>query len=142
MSESNFTLHPDVSRVGVLANLTAFLHKLDASKAWRVTVKQYRRPRTLEANAYLFGVAYPAIVRALGHTDEDWHEFFCCQFFGTRKVRLGNAELNKPVRTTTTNQEGRRDVLDGKTFAAFVDFVRDQAAAGGVYVPGPGEVDA
>lgn len=142
MSESNFTLHPDSSRVGVLANCCAFLHKLDAGKAWRVTVKPYRKPRSLTANSYLWSAVYPEIVRALGHTDEDWHEFMCCQYFGTRHVVLCGAQHSRPIRTTTTDQDGKRSVLDSRSFWEFVEFVRDQAAAGGVYVPGPNEAAA
>lgn len=135
----SFILHPDSTRSKVLENACAFLRQLDPGKAFRIDVKPYRKPRSSEANAYLWGVVYPTMVRELGHTDEDWHEFMCCQYFGCRKVELGGAVLNKPVRTTTRNVDGKADKLDSKSFWEFVNFVRDQAGAAGVYVPEPNE---
>lgn len=140
---STFVLHAkDANRQTVLANALDFLPKLSATKSWRIDVKQYTKPRTCEANAYLWGVVYPTIVRALSGVADDWHELFCIEFFGERSVELGASRIVKPVRTTTTDEAGKRDVLPTAEFWRFVDFVRQRAAEGGVYVAAPNEAPA
>jgi hypothetical protein len=137
---SEFILHKDAGRALVLANAVAFLQGLSDTKAWRIEVKQYRRPRSCAANAYYFGCVLPTIVRELGHTSEDWHEYLCGEFFGWRQIDMGARQISRPIRTTTADEGGRRDVLDTARFWQFADFAIRQAAAAGVYVPGPNEM--
>jgi hypothetical protein len=136
---AEFILHKDASRARVLANAIAFLQGLSDAKAWRIEVKQFRRARTCEANAYYWGCVLPTIVRELGHTSDDWHEMFCGEYFGWRRLEIGQRSISRPLRTTTTDESGRRDVLDTTRFWQFADFAIQQAAAAGVYVPGPNE---
>lgn len=139
---AEFILHKtDRNRPRVLANATAFLAQLSDAQSWRIEVKQYRRPRSCEANAYYFGCVLPTIVRELGHTSDDWHEMFCGEYFGWRHVEIGARSISRPIRTTTTDESGRRDVLDTQRFWQFAGFAIQQAAAAGVYVPGPNETD-
>jgi hypothetical protein len=140
---AEFILHAsDANRPRVLYNAVDFITALDQAKSWRVEVKQYRRPRTCAANAYHFGVVLPTIVRELGHTQDDWHEMFCGEFFGWRHVEIGARQISRPIRTTTTDETGRRDVLDTSRFWTFVEFAIRQAGAAGVYIPGPNEAAA
>lgn len=129
-------------RASVLANAQRFLAQLNPHKHWQIEVKPYSKPRTCEANAYLWGVVYPTIVRALSGISDDWHELFCIEFFGERSVELGSTRIVKPVRTTTTDATGKRDVLPSGEFWRFVEFACQRAAEGGVYVPAPNEVAA
>lgn len=137
MSQS-FVLHAgDEDRPLVLGNLHAFLDDLDENRSHRIVIKRYVKERTTDANAYLWGVVYVHVVRELGHTDEDWHTFMCCEFFGEVVVEaLGRTQI-KPRRTTTTDENGDEDVLEGPEFWDFVEHVRRRAAEGGVYVPDP-----
>lgn len=140
---STFILHSgDANRATVLANAQAFMAKLNPHKHWQITVKPYSKPRTCEANAYLWGVVYPTIVRELSGIADDWNELFCLEFFGERSIELGATRIVKPIRTTTTDEAGKRDVLPTAEFWRFVDFVRQRAAEGGVYVPEPNEAPA
>lgn len=137
---STFVLHANhPGRPAVLANAQAFLAKLNPLKHWQVEVKPYSKPRSCEANAYLWGVVYPTIVRELSGTADDWHELFCLEYFGERSIELGQARIVKPKRTTTTDEAGKRDVLPSGEFWRFVEFVCSRAAEGGVYVPQPNE---
>lgn len=84
---STFVLHANhPGRPAVLANAQAFLAKLNPLKHWQVEVKPYSKPRSCEANAYLWGVVYPTIVRELSGTADDWHELFCLEYFGERSI--------------------------------------------------------
>jgi hypothetical protein len=140
---STFVLHANnANRSGVLSNAQKFLAALNAEKSWQVTVKPYSKPRTCEANAYLWGVVYPTIVRELSGIADDWHELFCIEFFGERSVELGETRIVKPVRSTTTDETGKRDVLPSGEFWRFVEFVSQRAAEAGVYIAAPNEVAA
>src|SRR5690606_14518566 len=84
---STFVLHKDSSRERVLERLIGFLRTLPTSKAWRVEVVEYRRRRSQEQNAYLWGVCYATILReggeALGGwTADDLHEYFLGEWSG------------------------------------------------------------
>jgi hypothetical protein len=43
----------------------------------------------------------------------------------------------RPVRTTTTNEAGERDVVDTVTMARMYDFIQRTAAGYGIDVPSP-----
>lgn len=128
----------DKWRPGVLANLLAYLQKLPESKSWRIEIREARRERTLDQNAAMFGVAYATIMEATGLEGDDdkkrLHWNMCGDFFGwTEKPMLGRV----PVRTTTTNEHGERDVIDIATAARMYDFIQRQAAEYGIVVPDP-----
>jgi len=128
----------DPTRENVTRNAHAAIDALDPRKAHRVEIVEYKAPRTQDANAYLWSVPYPLLVRELGHATETWHEYFCGEWFGWRERELPGGRFEKtPVRTTTTNEEGRRDVVPGDVFWNFVENVRRFAAEAGVYVPEP-----
>lgn len=125
-------------RPRVLANLLACLQKLPESKSWRVEIREARKERSLDQNAAMFGVAYAAIMEATGlEGDADkkqLHRNMCGDFFGwTEKPMLGRV----PVRTTTTNEHGEREVIDTATAARMYDFIQRQAAEYGIDVPDP-----
>lgn len=127
----------DSTREGVVANVRAAVDGLDGKEAWRIDIRRYRKPRTKDANEYLWSGVYPPLVRELGFTAEDWHDEMCMRYFGKREVKKPGGSDWLPVRTTTTNENGDRDVLPGKDFWDFVEFIRRQAAEGGVYIAEP-----
>lgn len=125
-------------RSNVLANLLVYLQGLPESKSWRVEIREARKERTLDQNAALFGVAYATIMEATGLEGDDdkkrLHWNMCGDFFGwTNKPLLGRV----PVRTTTTNEHGERDVIDTATAARMYDFIQRQASEYGIVVPDP-----
>jgi hypothetical protein len=130
----------DPIRDNVLANLRKEIDRLPPGTAWAVEIKRDRKPRTTASNAYLWGVCYPHVVRALGFNAEAWHEEMCIRFFGKIESRRPDGGIDvRPLRTTTTDERGNRDVLTGQPFWQFVEFLRRQASEGGVYVPEPNE---
>lgn len=96
-----------------------------------LTVKKGRR-RSLEQNAYLWGVCYPVILEA-GHLDgwrsRDLHEYFLEQHFGTERLE-GFGE----VRTRALHRSRN---LTKTEFADYVAFIQQRAAELGIVIPDP-----
>ena len=133
---STFVLHKDSTRERVLERLTGFLRTLPTSKAWRVEVVEYRRRRSQEQNAYLWGVCYATILReggeALGGwTADDLHEYFLGEWSGWEVLEGFGKKRQKPKR--------RSSKLSTTEFAEYVDFIHRQAAELGIYIPSPNE---
>ena len=124
-------------RSQVLANAHAFLDRLPVNKSWKVEVKEARKERSNPQNNALFGVAYPALVEATGYTPDELHEAFCRRYFGSVGVDVLGQCIVRPVRTTTTNEDGEREVMDAAEFAKFYDMVQMVGAEAGVDVPSP-----
>lgn len=136
---NRYFLHANApEREQVRANLHEFIDGLDVRKSWRVEIRENRKERTLDQNAATFGVAYATIMEATGLEGDaerkQLHRDFCGDFFGWVDGPLGH---RKPVRTTTTNEHGERDVIDTATMARFYDFIQRTAAEYGVVVPDP-----
>lgn len=82
-----------------------------------------RRTRSARANAYLWGVVYPAIAAKTGRSAQDVHDL-CCQWFLPRPTlrKLSNwpdGEVRTIVRTVPHTSR-----LTPTEFQTFVDQVR------------------
>jgi hypothetical protein len=124
-------------RPQVLANLHAFVDRLPANKSWRIEIKEARKERSGDQNAALWGVAYPALSNATGYDPDELHDAFCRKFFGEVARTVMGQTMSRPARTTTTNEQGDRDVIDAATFARFYDMVQRIGAEAGIDVPSP-----
>lgn len=136
MSEQSFILPAGKSA------LLAYLDSLPSIRKWRVTVKLYRKQRSNEQNNALWGVAYPAIREATGNDPDDLHTYFCGEYFGWVEVSVLNQVKRKPRRTTTRDENGKRDVISTADFADFYLFIQQRCAENGLYIPDPGERQA
>lgn len=92
-----------------------------------VIVGRYHKPRTPEANAYLWAVCYRMMSEASGEERDTIHYAMCCKFFGEKVIDVMGEKYKRPVRTTTTNQFGEPEWLGPGEFAEFVDFVIREA---------------
>jgi hypothetical protein len=124
-------------REGVKQRAHDFIDRLPLDKSWVVTVKPFTKSRTHPQNAALFGVAYPALTEATGYTPDELHDAFCRRFFGTFEVEVMGQLVTRPVRTTTTNEQGDRDVMSALDFAKFYELVQQVGAEAGCDVPAP-----
>lgn len=137
MSEK-YTLNANgPERDQVRANVHAFIDRLSPTKSWRIEVKEVRKERTPPQNAALWGLAYPRLTEATGYTAEELHHEFCGRFFGWNVVTVFGQQRRRPRRTTTTNEQGERDVLGTRDFAEFYNLVQRIAAEAGIDVPDP-----
>ena len=134
-----YALHKlDPRRDLVRANAHAFIDRLPLTKSWRIEIKELHKDRSLEQNGAMFGVAYKIIMEASGlQGDADkrqLHRDFCGDFFGWTDGPLGH---RRPVRTTTTNERGGKELIDTATMAQFYAFVQRRVAEFGIDVPDP-----
>ena len=127
------------NRDRVLANLHAFIDRLPSSKSWRIEVKHHIRERSLEQNAAMWGVAEKVIADFCGYRGDrekkELHRTLCGEYFGWRDDPVLGLV---PVRTTTTNERGEREVMNTQDAADFYSFIQQFAAERlGCDVPDP-----
>jgi len=105
-----------------------------------VECKPWRKSRSNNQNALLWAM-YAPIAEHMGYDAEDVHEWMCGRFWGWKDVKVPKTPRNPeglasvPIRSTTRNADGKRDVIDAKTFGLFVDMVDRIAAQAGIYIP-------
>ena len=106
-----------------------------------VSSNPWKKTRSNEQNALLFGVVYPPIAEAMGYTVEDIHEYMLGRHFGWVDAKVPKTPRNpdglesRPFRTTTRDENGKRNVLSTNDFSKFLDTVERVAAQAGVFVP-------
>lgn len=124
-------------RTHALLELSVFLNKLDPERPWSVKVEHWKKARTDEQNKALFGLAYKIISEETGNDKDDIHDAMCRGKFGTIEFELAGQILTRPLRTTTRDMNGKRDVLDWSQFSDFYTYVESEAAKMGIRIPAP-----
>lgn len=73
-----------------------------------------------------------------GFEKEEIEEYLLGSYFGWVEKKLpGNRVSSIPIRRTTTDEEGNRDVLEGRKFWDFVEWIQRVAARQGLIIPDP-----
>lgn len=116
-----------------ITHLMTFSKALPLNKPWRFRIDELKGDRTEYQNNALFGVAYPPLCAHLECNHEELHEIMCEKFFGKKEV-MGKTF---PVRTTTRDHNGKRDVINYEVFQKFYVMVQAMGAECGVWVPDP-----
>lgn len=136
---------PAAGRQAAAQRIAAFIESALPGKPLRVTVEVAKRKRSDPQNAYLFGVCYPLLTKAMGYDADDIHEYMCGRHFGwvdkpcPKTPRNPEGLESRPFRTTTRDENGQRNVLGTVEFSDFVETVSRVAAHAGVYIPQPNE---
>lgn len=123
-----------VNREKAVRLATSVLASLDELVAWKVTIEPVIAERTIQQNRYLNGVAYKLIGEHTGYERDEIHEYFLGLFFGWTEKKVPRKPSNPkgvesvPIRTTTTNEEGRRSLLSTEEFWEYVEFLQRFAA--------------
>jgi hypothetical protein len=139
----NSFLLPQFNREHVIARIASCLAGLSTKKAFRITVKQEADDRTVQQCRYLNGVPYKLLSEYTGYERDDISDYMCGRYWGWRQKRVPRTPSNPrgiedvPVRTTTTDEEGHRDVLSTRDFWEYVEFCQRFGAEHGVYIPDP-----
>jgi len=135
----NFII-PAEGRERIAGNLHHFMLNALPGKKLKVTVEVYRKSRSNQQSRYLNGVAYKLLGEATGYERDDISEYLCLIYFGGKDKKVpGDKIVQVPLRTTTTNEQGERDVMNTVDFAAYVEFVQRFGSKHGVYIPNPDE---
>jgi hypothetical protein len=118
----------------IVNSVAVLVRQLDESRAWVVTVEEFRRPRTNQQNAFLWGVVYPCVIEAgnlEGWTPNDLHEYFLGECFGWETLEgLGRKKV-KPVK--------RSSRLNKQEFSDYLEFISAKCADMGIVIPEPNE---
>lgn len=126
----NLPKSQELERSRHIGRVCEHLESLPLDHAWKVSVEEKKSERSLSQNAYLNGVAYPQIVDATGYERDDIHEELLKKHFGVKLKRVPRCRdypdglKEVPLRTTTTDDHGRRSVLGKAAFSEFVAFVQ------------------
>lgn len=136
MMPQSFVLPAAADRSDMLARMIRFAHGLSVEKRWRVTFEPYVRKRTNSQNAYLWGVVYPTILKALaadlgGWTAEELHDFFLGEHYGWERVTGFGKTRQRPIRRSS-----RMTTIE---FNEHKEFIQQRMAEKGVYIADPNE---
>lgn len=127
----------DINRLNVARNAIAAIERLDTKRTFVVEIKQYQKPRSDVQNKALWGCAYKALLDQTGNDPEDLHEFFCGEFFGWNETEVMGRIKKRPRRTTTTDEDGKRDLMSTLWFYDFYEYIQRKSAENGFEVPDP-----
>ena len=126
MTDYFVSKHSDLQRVHIALDKHELPMRVKLSKGGR---------RSVEQNAYLWGVCYETILehglKEQGWTNEDLHDYFLGEFHGWKTIEGFGRKRVKPIQRSS-----------GKTkteFSEFIDFIHRKAAEMGVYIPSPEE---
>lgn len=131
-----------VAREGKVAGIAKFLLAMSPGKALKITAVEHRATRSDEQNNYLWK-AYEIFGNHLGYDKDEMHIVLLERYFGTVEKRVPRSEnfpngIKKvPRRTTTHDENGKRDVLAWDAFSDYVAFVQRLAAKQGCFIPDP-----
>ena len=107
---------------------------LKGKKATEFQIKQYSPRRSLNQNAYLWGVVYPMICglsELEGWESEDVHEYMLGEWSGWQELKGFGRRRMKPIR--------RSSKLSKLDFADYVAFIQRKMAGLGLVIPDPNE---
>ena len=100
---------------------------------YKVSVKK-GGTRSLQQNAYLWGVCYPTIIeqgQLDGWRNDDLHEYYLGEHFGWETLEGLGRKRVRPLH--------RSHNLTKMEFVDFVAFIQEKAAALGIVIPDPHE---
>ncbi len=128
---------PAANRESAAQRAALLIQNFLPGKRLKVTVEVDHPTRSSLQNKALWGCAYKALEEQTGNDPEDLHVFWCGEWFGWETYEVMGSPRKRPVRTTTTNEHGERDVIDKMVMAEFYDFIQKRSAVAGFDVPDP-----
>lgn len=128
---------PAQDREQAIASFARLVEHFLPGRELVVTVDEVKEERSEKQRRSLFGVAYKSLMEQMGLRGEsdkqELHEVFCGGYWGWKEVGM----VRRPVRTTTKDENGKRDVLSVRQQMAFYSFIQQRAAEYGYDCPDP-----
>lgn len=135
---NNIVTLPPTDRQESVDRLIPILMLFQHGKPVNVKMTIARPERTPPQLRYLWGVPYKMLSEALGFEPEEISEYLCGQYWGWKPKDLpGGRKREEPIRTTTEDEDGNRDVIDGQAFWDYVEWIQRGAARKGIVIPDP-----
>lgn len=121
---------PKTDRERIAANLHAFVLSALPGKDLRVEVSEYRKRRSQDQNAALWGIAYKTLSDATGNDPDDLHAYFLGEWSGWETITVMGQQRRVPKR--------RSSKLTTVEFSEFYAFIQQRSAETvGVFIPDP-----
>ena len=110
------------------------LQHLPSNKPLAITVELWKKPRTNQQNAYLWGVAYPAILEGGGEALKGWlrddiHEYMTGEYGGWEVLEGFGRKRMRPVMRSST--------MTKQQFSEYLDWLGAKCADMGIVIPEP-----
>lgn len=133
----NFFLPKLKERRAAIDRLLECVMNLPMERVWRINIEEAKAVRSDAQNNALWGVAYKAIREQTGNDKDALHEYFCGEYFGWTEAKIFGQRRKRPLRSTTTDENGHRSIMSKSDFAAFYAFIQQRMAEHDVQVPDP-----
>ena len=122
-------------------NAAAYLEQMPLDGSVEVEFRPVTKKRSSKQNAALWACAYPPLMESMGLRGErdrlELHEYFCGEYFGWKEYEIMGKKKVRPIRTTTTDEDGKKNYVETTVMADFYSFIQQRAADNGVYVDDP-----
>lgn len=107
---------------------------LSPEKTWAIEVTEWKKPRTNQQNAFLWGVCYPCVLEGggealAGWTRDDLHEYFLGECFGWETLEGFGRTRVRPIK--------RSSKLTKQEFSDYLLFLETRCADMGIVIPEP-----
>ena len=113
-------------------NCLQFINALDPKRKWRVTIKEYRKKRSNEQNAYIHAVPLKMMSDHTGSTLDEMKEAMCGEFAGWDTYDLLGKTHWRPLITTSQ--------MDTLKMTEFIEYMQWFASTNmNLYIPSPNE---
>lgn len=127
-------IFPDNTPPEQIANAVLRMVQQLPKKPLSVTVELWKKPRTNQQNAYLWGVVYPAIIEGggealRGFNRDDVHEWMLGECFGWETLEGFGRKRLRPLR--------RSSALNKEEFTEYLTFIDSKCAELGIVIPEP-----
>lgn len=120
------------------SRLLDVLSTIPTTEEFQVTIAPVKKERSDAQNRALWGCAYKTLREATGNDPEDLHTYFCGEYFGWTEYEVMGQIRKRPRRTTTKDENGKRDVISTMQLSDFYAFIQQRSAETvGVYIPDP-----
>lgn len=129
---------PPSNRARVIEQLAILAEHYELGKPVNVRLTIARPERSIPELRYLHGVPYKMLSDAMGYEPDEISEYLCGCFWGWKSKKLpGGRTAEYPIRTTTKDAEGNRDVISGEEFWRYVSWIQRVGARHGLIIPDP-----
>ncbi len=130
-------IQPKQDRTELKVLVCQHIDSLPEDKPWIVRVEKLAREYTGLQRRALWGCAYKFVEKRTGYKKERFHKIMCGEFFGWDVDEDSGLTLG-PLRTTTRDEDGNRDIISTEVLAKMYDFIQDWVAErSGLQVPDP-----
>lgn len=129
---------PPTDRDRDIQGLLPLLRLYEEGKPVNVRISIARPERTVPQLRYLWGVPYKLLGERFGFDPEEISEYLCGTYWGWKPKKLpGGRTQEVPIRTTTEDEDGNRNVIDGDVFWKYVEWIQRVGARQGIVIPDP-----